>query len=210
MSNPVQKFVRPLVDSSVRALTDTLSSSRDFAVGGAQLVARGRKPLHLMTESGLRLNTISHKSIARLMNVQAEMLEGTLVATAKRLETAANANSVRELVNDQVALLPATRERLSGDARKALDVISNTGGDLRELVTETFADLQNNGESAVEEAVETATRTARRTKKKASDTVRRTKKKATTAAKRATAKTRKTAASAKKKVARKTRKVTKK
>ncbi len=206
MNNPVQKFVRPLVDSSVRALTDTLSSSRDLAVGGAQLVARGRKPLHLMTESGLRLNTISHKSIARLMNVQAEMVEGTLVATAKRLETAANANSVRELVSDQVALLPATRDRLTGDARKALDVLSDTGEDLRELVTETFADLQDNGEDAVEEVVATA----RRTTRKASNTAKRAKKKATTAAKRATAKTRKTAANAKKKVARKTRKVTKK
>ena len=198
MSNPVQNLVRPLVDTSVRALTDSLSGSRDLAVNGAQWVSRGRKPLHLITESGLRLNTISHKSIARLVNVQAEMLEGTLEAVAKRLETAANANSVRELFNEQVALLPATRDRLTGDVRKALDVLSGTGDDLRGLFTETVRDFQNDGESVVEEAVETATRAAKRTKRKASK-----------AAKRTTARARKTATSARKKVARKTRKISK-
>ena len=197
MNNPVQEFVRPLVDTSIRMVTNTLSSSRDLAVNGAHLVAKGRKPLHLVTESGLRLNTISHKSIARLMNVQAEMIEGTLVGTAKRLETAAKAHSVRELLNEQVALIPATRERLTGDARKMMDVITDTGGDIKELVSGTVSALSDSGK--------TAAKTTRRVTKKASN-----------AAKRATAKTRKTATKAKatttrtkKKVARKVSKATK-
>ncbi|MEM6640305.1 MAG: phasin family protein [Pseudomonadota bacterium] len=191
MSNPIQNLVRPLVDTSVRAVSDSLSTSRDIAVNGAEWVARGRKPLHVVTESGLRLNTISHKSVARLVNVQAEMIEGTLEAVAKRLETAANANSVSELVNEQVALLPATRDRLTGDVRKALDVLSDTGDDLRDLFTETVRDFRSDSESAVEEAVTTAKRTANRTKRKAS-----------TAAKRAKTRTRKKAAAAKRKVTR--------
>ncbi|MFK8016166.1 MAG: phasin family protein [Gammaproteobacteria bacterium] len=205
MNNPMQEFVRPLVDTSVRMVTNTLSGSRDLAVNGAQLVAKGRKPLHLVTESGLRLNTISHKSVARLMNVQAEMIEGTLVGTAKRLETAANANSVRELVNEQVALIPATRERLADDARKMLTVITDTGEDIKELVTGTVEDLSDSGENVVEAAAKTTRRATKKATKKASNV-----------AKRATAKTRKTASKAKatavrtkKKVARKVSKASK-
>ncbi|MEO1574619.1 MAG: phasin family protein, partial [Pseudomonadota bacterium] len=188
----------PLVDTSVRALSDSLSGSRDIATNGAQWVNRGVKPLHVVTESGLRLNTISHKSVARLVNVQAEMIEGALKAVAKRLETAANANSVSELLNEQVALFPATRDRLTGDVRKALDVMSDTSDDLRDLFSETVRDFQNDGESVVEEAVETATRAAKRTKRRASKV-----------AKRAKTRTRKAATTAKKKVARKTRKTSK-
>ncbi len=220
MNNPVQKFVRPLVDSSVRTVTNALSGSRDLAVNGAQWVAKGRKPLHLVTESGLRLNTISHKSIARLLNVQAEMVEGTLVATAKRLETAANANSVRDLLNDQVALLPATRDRLTGDARKAMVVLSDTGEDIKSLVTETLSDLSVTGESTVEDAIDTATKATRRATKKAGNAAKRatakTRKsaskvtaKARKTAKDATASTRKTAKRTKKKATRTARKVTK-
>ena len=45
MSNAVQNFVKPLVDSSVRTFTNTLSGSRDLAVSGAHWVTRGRRPV---------------------------------------------------------------------------------------------------------------------------------------------------------------------
>jgi hypothetical protein len=198
MNNPVQQFVRPLVDSSVRAVTNTLGGSRDLAVSGAHWFAKGRRPVHLVTESSLRLNTITHKSVARLLNVQAEMVEGTLVAMAKRLETAANAHSIRELLNDQVALLPAMRERFTGDARKALNVMTDTGEDIRKLVTQTVTDLRSEGKTTVKTAASKAKKKTRRVSKKVGSTT-----------KRAAAKTRKSANRAGKAVTKKTRKIAK-
>lgn len=195
MNNAVQNLVKPIVDASMNIVNNTVEATRQAAVNSAKLVAKSKAPVQIMTESSLKLNAISHKSMARLLSVQSHAVEGTLLATAKRLETAANANSVNELVNDQMALIPKTRDRLAGDARNTLDVLVDTRDELRELVTATVADF---GRGTPTVAAKT-----RRTAKKKATTAKRT-------AKKATGKARKTATRAKTSAKKTAKKVTRK
>ena len=187
----VEKMVKPIVDRSKIVVTNTLSGTREAVVSGAHLLERGEKPVQILTHAGLRLNKISHKGIASLVNVQAHMIEGTLRSTAKRMEKAANANSFRQLVNDQVALIPNTRKRLAGDARKTLDVFVDTRDELREMISETVAEFSKARGGAASRARRTTKKTAksaRATTKKAASKVRKTTASAKKTAKKTTAK----------------------
>lgn len=190
----VEKVVKPIIDRSINVVSDTLSGTRDAVVSGAHFLERSERPVKILTNAGLRLNKITHHSIASLVRVEGHMIEGTLHATARRLEKAANANSFRQLVSDQMALMPKTRDRLTRDARKALDVLVETRDDLRDMISDTvaeFGDLRDDVTERAKTAARKTKQTAKRTTKKA------------------TAKARKTGAQAKKTVRKTAAKVTK-
>lgn len=190
MTTPVEKWVKPVVDMTTNAATNALAATRQAAVTGAKLIAEAKQPIHVVTDSSLKLNKITHKSIARLVNVQSHAIEGTVLAAAKRLETAANAHSVNELVNDQVALMPVTRERIVHDVREALDVLGDTRDELRALVNDTVAEFGRSPRA-------TTAKPRKRTVRKTATAQRSTKKTAKKTAKKA----RKTTAKARKKAA---------
>lgn len=194
MNTAVEKWVKPVVDKTVEAANNAVTVTRQAAHASARLMASAKQPLQVVTDSSLKLNKISHQSIARLVNVQSHAIEGTVLAAAKRLETAANAHSVNELVNDQMAMVPASRERLVKDARQALDVLSDTRDELRALVNDTVADFGRGERTSAAKARTATRRTATKAKRKAA-TAKRTVKKAAK-------KTRKTATKARKKVTR--------
>ncbi len=166
----VEKVVKPIVDRSINVVTNTLSGTREAVVSGANFLERTERPVKILTNASLRLNKITHHSIASLVRVEGHMIEGTLAATARRLEKAANANSFRQLVSDQMALMPKTRDRLAKDARKTLDVFVETRDDLREMISDTVAEFGEAGKDVATRARSAArktTKTAKRTTKKA-------------------------------------------
>ena len=166
MNTAVENIVKPIIDKSIMTVSNTVSGTRNAAVASANFIARGKKPVKILTASGLKLNTITHQSIARFISTQSDMVEGTLLATADRLETAANAHSVRELVQGQVAMLPATRDRLSKDARKTFELLVEARDDLGELVSDTVVKLRKSGDDVTTKAKRTVSK-ARKTAKKA-------------------------------------------
>ena len=108
--NPViEKFVQPVVDRSVDLATMSVKRSRKLAEASSDMVASSTKSVALVNDKGLKLNKISHNMLARLLTEQSHMIEGSLKAIAKRLDVAANADSVQMLWSDQVDLLPKTR-----------------------------------------------------------------------------------------------------
>ncbi len=109
---------------------------------GAEWVAHRKRPLDVVTEKTLKLNGISHESAARMVRQQAEFFEGSVDAAARRLKTAAEADSLRSLIDGQIKLFPETRDRIVDDVRKTFEILSDTREDLGQLIRETLSDLR--------------------------------------------------------------------
>lgn len=115
---------------------------------GAEWVADRKEPIEVVTEKTLKLNGISHESAARLVRQQALFVEGTVDGAARRLKTAAEADSLRNLIDGQIRLMPETRDRIVDDVRKTFAILSDTREDLAQLIRETLSDLR--GKSRVD------------------------------------------------------------
>lgn len=184
--NPViEKVVQPLVNRSLSLATASLKNSRSAAKTGAELISSSTETVSKVSDNALKLNKISHKTLAKLVNEQANMVEGTLEAAATRLNIAAQADSVQELWAEQIELLPKTRARLSDDMKKMFGIVTETGEELSDLVAAALADFRRDGEKATKTVAKKARKkTAKVTKKarKKAATVKKTAKKKTTAA----------------------------
>lgn len=124
---------------------------------GAEWVADRKEPLDVVTEKTLKLNGISHESAARLVRQQALFIEGTVDGAARRLKTAAEADSLRNLVDGQIRLMPETRDRIVDDVRKTFAILSDTREDLGQLIRETLSDLRGkSGVESINDAVDNA------------------------------------------------------
>ena len=165
-NNPIERVAEQYREAGRLALERV----RDALDNSANWVESGKSPVKALTDKTLKLNRITHNSAARLVRVQAKFVEGTVLATAQRLQAAARADSVRHLISGQIELMPATRDRIVTDARKTIDVLSDTRDDLTTLVRETLDELRS--DSTVAEATETV--------EKAASTVRKTARKTTT------------------------------
>ncbi len=190
MLNQVNKLAYETVNQAMIVADTVVGVSRAAAQGTAQLMVKVKKPLRDAADTGVRLNRISHKSVEKLVRVQAKAIERSVDAGAARLELAARAPSLQALVKEQVALLPETRKRLSGNFKEAWQVLVDAGNEIN-------ATLRVNGQNVKRKAPA----------KRAPAKGKRTARKATTAAKRKTKKTAATVKRTAKKTARKARKV---
>jgi len=78
----------------------------------------------------LKLNEITFRYLDKLIKLQLKFVEGSIEEGAKRLKTAANADTFASLFKDQVQLLPMTRERIVKNARETLGLVLETRDDV--------------------------------------------------------------------------------
>ena len=143
MIRKIEKFARDLrVEYGLRA-DRALSTIREATIDTAELIKSGKSPIRKFADTGLKLNRITSRSVDKLVRNQVNLVEGTLDDGARRLKMAARANTVRSLVGDQIATLPASRDRTIGSARKTIDIIRLTGTDFRGVVTDVFGDIRD-------------------------------------------------------------------
>ncbi|MBT8143624.1 MAG: phasin family protein [Gammaproteobacteria bacterium] len=161
--NQVTRQYREAGQMAVDRVRDALDTSAEWVDGGKQ-------PIKVLTEKTLKLNRITHNSAARLVRIQSEFVEGSVGGAAQRLQALASARDIRHMVDGQVQLMPATRERVVADARKTLDVIGDTRDDLTALIRETLAELR--GSDPISEAADGIAEGAEKVAKKARKTAR--------------------------------------
>jgi len=200
--NPViEKVVQPLVNRSLNLATVGLKNSRRFAKTGASALANSTKTVSKVSDKALKLNKISHKTIAGLLNEQAQMVEGTLDATAKRLVVASKADSVQELWADQVELMPKSRARLSNDMKNMFGIVTETGEELTDLFATTLAEFRSDSKKTAKKATKKTASVAKKARKKTASVTKKAKKKTATVGRKARKKTTTAAKRAKKKTA---------
>jgi phasin family protein len=138
---------------------NSIVAARGALTRGARLMASAKRPTQVVGKAGLRLNQVAHDSVEQLLKHQVHVLEGLMDESAQRLQVAAEAGTLRSLVNEQVAMLPESRARLVKDLRVALDILLDTRKDLTSVVREELLALREqlgNSPTKAEEAVEAA------------------------------------------------------
>lgn len=166
----IEQFARQFRMEAGQRADAVLTSLRKATENTADFIASGKMPIRKIADTGIKLNRVSHKGFEKLVRNQASLLEGTLDDGAARLKLAARADSFRALVGDQIASLPSSRDRTIGTARKSLDIVVDTGTEIRGIVQGAIGDLRPakpvTKRIAAQPAVKKATRKASATRKR--------------------------------------------
>jgi phasin family protein len=164
MLSQVQEFVaekaQALNGQVARMRRESLKSARVAAQGSAESLKALKTPVRVVARSGVRLANVSQSAVQELIELQSDALTAAITEFALRLERAARATSVIELLRDQVEMLPATRARMASDAGRVLHIVTSTGREMRDVATQTY-------ERVTETAPPAPVRKRRRKSKKA-------------------------------------------
>ena len=98
----IEKIAENLKLESQRIRHDAVARVRAFVLETAGAVARVKEPVRHFGSTGLKINEISHKSMAKLLKAQLTGLEDLVEGGAQRLQMAANASSFENLLKGQI------------------------------------------------------------------------------------------------------------
>jgi phasin family protein len=163
----IQEFVAlrgDLLRGQVRQLRESSSGSVQTAFFGSAEALKGLKsPVRALARSGVKLSAVSQETAQNLIELQSEAVTAALSEAAQRLERAAKAASLVELVRGQIELMPKTRERIVGDANRTVAILRSAGRDLRSVAQTAYAGIVEKEKAASTASAATARRkTARR------------------------------------------------
>jgi hypothetical protein len=148
---------------SVRAVIDGARARSHYA---AKTVTKSKKPLNTLSGLGLKLSAVSHRTTDRVVKQQTQLAANQLDVIAARLESAAGATCLRDLVKKQLRMTPQQLQRFGRDTRDSLAIIVEGGSEVREVVKGTIQTLRR-------QDVKPGAK-AKRAKKKVAKTVRKT------------------------------------
>lgn len=118
-----------------------VSGLRAATLETAELLARSKRPVLALADTGLKINKLSHKGIEQLLKQQLAAFEALVDGGAKRLEMAARATTLKGMVSGQIAVLPASRDAAVTNARKTVQIVRATGDEFGDIVKAAFVDL---------------------------------------------------------------------
>ncbi|GBF31230.1 hypothetical protein MnTg04_01187 [bacterium MnTg04] len=150
----------------------TAEHAIDQVKNGTQVVANAvdslTSPAHILNDAGSKLNDLSHDYFGRLLKGQRKIVDGVVEDSAKRLRVMADAGNLKEFWDDQVALFPATRERMVANVRETLEILGHTRDGLKELVQSTVLEFKGKKTPAKTSKRRAATKKTTAKKKSAS------------------------------------------
>jgi hypothetical protein len=112
---------------------------RKALVDSAEGLKALKRPVRMVAHSGVKLTAVSQSTLASLIELQSEVFTSAMTAVATRLERAADAEGVVDLVLDQVSMLPATRDRIVDEATRAVEIFKDAGRDVAEIAAHAYA-----------------------------------------------------------------------
>ena len=121
---------------------ELLAGAQKRANAAAGRVSRGKKPVKALSRLGLKLTAVGHRTADKILRQNTKIVEHQLDAVSGRLQAAATATDVRDLVGTQVRLIPENASRFVSDARDALSIVSGAGNEVKSLVKGTFDELR--------------------------------------------------------------------
>lgn len=138
------------IDVSIDRIADRARGQYQNFIHGARSqteqvagrVREGKKPVQTLSRLGVELTSISHRATTDIVKSQARMVENQMDALAGRLHNAAQADSIRGLVRDQIRLIPASAAQFVEDTRSTFTVVRQAGGEVRDLVAGTVAEIR--------------------------------------------------------------------
>ena len=145
---------------------------RKALVNSAESLKSLKKPVRMVAHSGVKLTAVSQDTLAKLIELQSEVVTTALTAAATRFERAARAERIADLVKVQVEMLPATRDRIVDEATRAVEIFRHAGRDVRKVATHAYATVTGRTDEELAVARKRAVRKTKRTVGKAKRAVR--------------------------------------
>lgn len=161
-----------LADQVHRFQDEPIESMREVAMNSAGGIKSLKAPVRAFAHSGVRLATISQGAMQNLIELESEVITSALTAAAMRLERAAKAESVVDLVLDQAEMLGATRDRLVDEATRAVEIFKVAGRDVRKVGAQLYGRVFEPAEEALAKAKTARAPKVRRAVRKAGARVR--------------------------------------
>lgn len=152
---------------------ESVETMRDAFAGSADNIKSLKSPVRMIARSGVKVTNVSQTAVASLIELQSDIVTSALSDVALRLERAARADGIVELVRDQIELAQATRGRVVEDAQRAVEIIKVAGRDLKGVATHAYERFVETTEEKAP-AAKTAVRKAKRAVSKAKRAVRKT------------------------------------
>jgi hypothetical protein len=157
---------RDLSEQMHRFRDEPIETMREVAVNSADGIKSLKAPVRALAHSGVKLATVSQNAVQNLIELESEVITSALTAAAMRLERAAQAEGVVDLVLDQAEMLGATRDRIVDHATRVVGIFKVTGRDLRDVGRHAY--------EIVVKATEVKVPEVKRAKRKVTRTVRKT------------------------------------
>jgi predicted Fe-Mo cluster-binding NifX family protein len=165
MQEIVSEKTQALAEQVQKMRKESAESVREAVTGSAESLKALKSPVRLFARSGIKVTTVSQTAVQSLIELQSEMITSALTDMAVRLERAARAEGIIDLVKDQVDMLPATRARIVDDATRAVSIFKHAGRELRTVATHTYEKVVEAAEEEVPE-VKVARRKVKRAVRK--------------------------------------------
>ena len=96
---------RDLAEQMRRLRDEPIETMREVAVSSADGIKSLKAPVRAFAHSGVKLATVSQNAVQNLIELESEVITSVLTAAAMRLERAAQAENVFDLVLDQAEML---------------------------------------------------------------------------------------------------------
>ena len=138
MFTQIQDFMteqkNALAEQAQKFREDPVESARGAASGSAEGLKSLKDPVRVIARSGVKQNALQG-----LIELQSEIVTSALTDAANRLERAARADNVIDLMQEQAEALRATRDRMVDEAARAFAIFKDAGRDVRKVATQTYA-----------------------------------------------------------------------
>jgi gas vesicle protein len=140
---------------------ESVETVRETAVESAETLKALKAPVRTIARSTIKVTTVSQTAVASLIDLQSDMLTSAISDAALRLERASRADSIVDLVRDQIEMIPATRARIVEDAQRAASIFKHAGRDLRGVASHLYERVVETAEENVPEVKVVKRRTKR-------------------------------------------------
>ena len=118
------------------------AAARGAAARSAEQIKSLRSPVRVVARSGVKLTAISQAMLQGLIELQEQIVTSALDDAATQLQSAANTDSVMDIVRNQADVLRSTRERIIADMNRAVSIVTEAGRGARDVATETYSKVR--------------------------------------------------------------------
>jgi phasin family protein len=166
MQEFMNEQTQALVHQARKFRKNPVGFMRNTLVDSAKGIKSLKSPVRVVAHSGVKLTVVSGNTLQSLIELQSEAITSALTGAATRLERAAEAEGVVELVRDQARMLGATRERVVDEATRAVEIFKHAGRDVRKVATHTYVTVTGKTVEGLATAKKPAGRKAKRVARK--------------------------------------------
>lgn len=174
MQDFVAERTTAVADQVQKFMKEPVAAAREAAVDSAGNLRSLKAPVRVFARSGIKLTVLSQETAQSLIELQSEIIQSAIGDAALRLERASRAANLVDLWRAQVELMPATRERMMEDGRRALTILKHARKELGDVASYAYERVIEPAEEEVVQKARTVKRRAKKVVRKAKATARKT------------------------------------